>query len=71
MSYELPSQTRLGVKLDKTNPSQITSEWLSVFSTAVAQKDDKAVAACFLEDGFWLDYNALTWYSRNHSLLRI
>ncbi|KAG2148713.1 uncharacterized protein EDB93DRAFT_1144408 [Suillus bovinus] len=58
----LPTLDRLGVA-DPSNvsSSEVATEWLSVFSTAITQSDTAAVVDLFLEDGFWKDVIALTW----------
>lgn len=58
----LPTLDQLGVTdPSSVSPSEVATEWLNTFSTAIAQNDTAAILNLFLEDGFWKDVIALTW----------
>ena len=48
-------------------PEGVFAGWLKEFGLALGTRNASTIAECFLDDGYWKDYLAITWDFRTYS----
>lgn len=63
--YSKEGSTVATKRASYTDPHQIATRFLAVFEAALSSGDVNAVTNLLLEDAWWRDHLALSWYVAN------